>query len=106
MGRGCRARVRCRFGSLALIIVAVPAVLLAGGTQGPSLSEVLVRATRYVEALHGQLSALVAEERWLDEMDALDGIGFGDGRHWELPRGQGSSTTEWSPSIKVMARGR
>lgn len=64
MGRGCRARVRCRFGSLALIIVAVPAALLAGGTQGPSLSEVLVRATRYVEALHGQLSALVAEERY------------------------------------------
>ena len=46
------------------MIVTVPAALLAGLTQGPSLRDVLVRATRYVDALHGQLSALVAEERY------------------------------------------
>ncbi len=64
MGRDRRARVRCRFRPVALMIVAVPVALLAGLPQGPSPLEVLVRATRYVDALHGQLSALVAEERY------------------------------------------
>ena len=79
MGRDRRARVRCRFGPIALMIVAVPAALLAGLTQGPSLRDVLVRATRYVDALHGQLSALVAEERYEQRVR-----GGGGARRWLL----------------------
>ena len=58
-----RALTACCFAGFLWIALTALAARPAAG-QDPSVVDVLTRATRYVDALHAQLSGMVAEERY------------------------------------------
>ena len=67
-----------RFATSSLVAFVLIGALHASGAQEPSLVQVLARTTDYVNGLFGQMSGMVAEERYEQRSRGPVGFGFSD----------------------------